>query len=161
MTRDEAVARCDELLARGVEAWVLHSVSGERVYPHKAVESQKRLVATSVRIQITDTAQYKQTDAETASFHEYATFKDKIRTEGQSMQATIGFDYINSNGMHSHRRVQVKAVYPLTNETHLLGFCELRGEERTFVLLKMLNVRDSKGNMFANGREWLRDTDGA
>jgi len=62
----------------------------------------------------------------------HASYKDKIRAEGQAFTGTWRIHYIAANGEMTIRTVMISHFLARNESGHILGLCKLRGEERAF-----------------------------
>ncbi len=82
------------------------------------------------------------TSDEPFDFRRYDSFKQKIKAEGFSIQGRIRFAYTDSQGEISIRTVILTAMYPSDSPEYVVGYCELRKEERTFRIKSIQDAID-------------------
>jgi predicted DNA-binding transcriptional regulator YafY len=56
----------------------------------------------------------------------------------------IRFDYVNAKGERSTRSVK---DIDIQGPYHIIGFCELKNEDRTFNIMQMSNIHDLEKNV--------------
>lgn len=93
----------------------------------------------------------------TKDFHKFATFKEKIRTEGKPLYGRIAVWYSKQFGDEQSRIIDPIAYFSNWNGKYLLAYCHLRGAERTFIASPQLwDVRDLlTGKRFKGIDEWI------
>ena len=98
------------------------------------------------------------TSDEPFDFRRYDSFKQKIKAEGFSIQGRIRFAYTDSQGEISIRTVILTATYPSDSPEYVVGYCELRKEERTFRIKGIQDAIDmQQEDHIADVGRWLFD----
>ena len=88
----------------------------------------------------------------------YVDFKTKVRREGRECSGRLQIGYTNAAGEKTSRAVQVEYFLPVRGEFYLLGFCELRSEERTFHSSKIFDCVDTlTGKLVSSLDRWLHE----
>ncbi|WP_159402788.1 WYL domain-containing protein [Acidovorax sp. MR-S7] len=132
--------------------------SGKFFDPVPKKQSRKRSPTVKLPVFIKKVGAITITSDEPLDYHRYGSFKDKIKTEGLLTQGQIRFTYTNSQGEITIRTVNLIAVYPAESPEYLVGYCELRKEERTFRLVSIQNPIDTQHESPISDMErWLSD----
>lgn len=92
-----------------------------------------------------------------AGYHDYATFKQKVLFDGVRVVGRIAFEYVNGEGVATHRVVDTEAAFENSVGHYCLGHCFLRGAVRTFDSSRSSYVWDvGRSLWFRDLRDWAR-----
>jgi len=92
------------------------------------------------------------------TYQTYPDFKAKIAATGAPVRGKIRFEYQNAAGEKTRRTVELKHYYPSGWPAYIVGHCHLRKEDRTFLIVNMLNVYDlTECIRLQNVPSWLLD----
>ena len=92
------------------------------------------------------------------NYRRFPSFKDKIKVEGVAIQGQLHFTYTNAKGERANRSVSMIAAFPNRFPEYLVGYCELRMEERTFKLANIETPIDPRSDMpIIELEQWLLD----
>ena len=83
-----------------------------------------------------------QQDATHPSYFQYASYKDKVRAEGHAYAGRWRIHYLSADGETTIRTVVISRFLPKYESGHILGLCQLRGEERAFHLGRIQRAYD-------------------
>jgi hypothetical protein len=132
--------------------------SGKFFDPAPNKQSRKKPPAAKLPVFVKKVGAVTITSNEPFDYHRYGSLKDKIKAEGFPTQGQIRFTYTNTQGERTIRTVNLIAAYPTKSPEYIVGYCELRKEERTFRLMSIQDPIDPQHESpICDMARWLSD----
>jgi len=74
-------------------------------------------------------------------YHSLAEFTSDFNIKNDYKRIIVNFDYINKDDIKSNRYIELQKIYEKFNQIYLMGLDSNRGEQRTFKLSRMNNIK--------------------